>query len=442
MSEEQEIEQASDLPHSWTGLGAAFLALSVAALIAGYLIVQFVTLRPFDLYMASEERDAELMAILTSNQVPPDMIERSEKLLMEDRTARWYARRYDAHVPSTVSLEGLNQVIGRSKNPDVFVDNLLEDGEKVGLSFATGNYPFAELRLHTSEPCELPELTPPPSAIREPKQSPPAPTAPKEPEDTAPVAVEPLEPPTPLDVEPWKVANANIEIPQKKISSPLPPDAPKLAILVDDGGHSASIAEALLAMDPVLTLAILPYTPHGEATAKRAAELDFEILLHMPMDNLDESKVHEGQLKTGMAEDEMLRFTEAALAQVPGAVGINNHEGTKFIADGKPKALFIDIIKNRDLFFIDSRTVVDTKAYDMAAAFGVPASERDLFLEHDKRVDLIRRRFDEVLSIACAKGQAIAICHFRPNTVTVLQESLPQLEEQGIRLVHASELIQ
>ena len=77
----------------------------------------------------------------------------------------------------------------------------------------------------------------------------------------------------------------------------------------------------------------------------------------------------------------------------------------------------------------------------MAAAFGVPAAARDLFLDHDDEIDSIRRRFREVLSIARAQGQAIAICHFRRNTVAVLQEMLPQLEEQGIRLVHASEFV-
>jgi hypothetical protein len=339
-------------------------------------------------------------------------------------------------VPATVSLDGLKQVISRNMTPYVLVDELLEDGENVGLKLAIGESVFAELRLETVASREAPA----PAMVPVSKTTPAAPDA----THSEPKAFEP--PPdasqsAALDAEPWKVANAGTAAAPMIDSGALPADAPRLAIIVDDGGYAESIIDAILAMDPGLTLAILPYTPHGEATAKRAAELGFEIMLHMPMDNLDETMVYEGQLKTGMGEDEMLKLTEAALAQVPGAVGVNNHEGSRFTADGKSMALFIDIIKDRDLFFVDSRTVVDTRAYDMAVTFGVPAAERDLFLDHDNEVEMIRRRFGEVLAIARAQGQAIAICHFRRNTVTVLQEMLPQLGEQGIRLVHASELI-
>jgi hypothetical protein len=425
-----------DLPYSWVSLSAAFLALGGATVIAGYLIVNFVLSRPYDLYEVSEQRGAELMSILTANQVPRDMIERFDKRPMEDRKARWYSRRYDAVVPATVSLDGLKQVISRNMNPYVFVEELLENGESVGLKLAIGEWVFAELHLETVASREAPA----------PKTIPAMPTAATLP-DVAQSESEAFEPPqdasqsAALDAEPWKVANEGTAAALMIDSGALPVDAPRLAIIVDDGGYSQSIIDAILAMDPGLTLAILPYTPHGEATAKRAADLGFEIMLHMPMDNLDKTMVYEGQLKTGMGEDEMLKLTEAALAQVPGAVGVNNHEGSRFTADGKSMALFIDIIKDRDLFFVDSRTVVDTRAYDMAVTFGVPAAERDLFLDHDNEVEMIRRRFGEVLAIARAQGQAIAICHFRRNTVTVLQEMLPQLGEQGIRLVHASELI-
>ena len=429
-------DKKPDLPYTWIALGAAFLALGVATVIAGYLIVSFVTSRPYDLYEISERRGAELMSILTTNQVPREMIERFDKRPMEDRKSRWYSRRYDVVVPATVSLDGLKQVISRNMAPYVLVDELLEDGENVGLKLAIGESVFAEVRLETvaSREAPAPTMVPDPETIlAAPDATNSEPKAFEPPPDASPSAA--------LDAEPWKVANAGTAAAPMIDSSALPADAPKLAIIVDDGGYAESIIDAILAMDPGLTLAILPYTPHGEATAKRAAELGFEIMLHMPMDNLDETMVYEGQLKTGMGEDEMLKLTEEALAQVPGAVGVNNHEGSRFTADGKSMALFIDIIKDRDLFFVDSRTVGDTRAYDMAVTFGVPAAKRDLFLDHDNEVEMIRRRFGEVLALARTQGQAIAICHFRRNTVTVLQEMLPQLREQGIRLVHASELI-
>ena len=102
----------------------------------------------------------------------------------------------------------------------------------------------------------------------------------------------------------------------------------------------------------------------------------------------------------------------------------------------------MDVIKDLDLFFIDSKTTPETRAYDISKAFGIRSGERDLFLDNDNDVKEIRRRFKEVVGIAKSNGQAIAICHFRPNTASILGELIATLETEGISLVHASELIQ
>ena len=54
----------------------------------------------------------------------------------------------------------------------------------------------------------------------------------------------------------------------------------------------------------------------------------------MPMETHGASaKPFPGELTTAMPEEDLERLTRDALAQVPGAVGVNNHTGSKFAED-------------------------------------------------------------------------------------------------------------
>jgi hypothetical protein len=72
---------------------------------------------------------------------------------------------------------------------------------------------------------------------------------------------------------------------------------------------------------------------------------------------------------------------------------------------------------------------------------GVPSGSRDIFLDMEKDPGYIRNQFRQMMAMAKRRGQAIAIGHFRENTAMVLGEMLPELEKNGIELVHASELV-
>ncbi|MCX5759311.1 MAG: divergent polysaccharide deacetylase family protein, partial [Candidatus Hydrogenedentes bacterium] len=75
-------------------------------------------------------------------------------------------------------------------------------------------------------------------------------------------------------------------------------EIPRIALIVDDGGYGGPATNSFLALDPNLTLAILPNTPFAARTAKRAEELGFEVMLHMPM----ESPETPGRLATNTSE--------------------------------------------------------------------------------------------------------------------------------------------
>jgi len=216
-----------------------------------------------------------------------------------------------------------------------------------------------------------------------------------------------------------------------------PKGKPRVAILVDDGGYGGPVTEAFLKMDPGLTLALMPGGTRLAETSKRAIELGFEVILHLPM----EHELGPEWLNMNMSQEEIRRKTEDAIARVPGLVGINNHMGSLFTADQQAVDKFINVIKGKPYYFIDSRTTAKSKILDAARAAGIKAASRDVFLDNEKQFDYIRKQFMQLIKIALRRGQAVGICHFRKNTAAIMPELLPLLKENGIELVHASELV-
>lgn len=220
--------------------------------------------------------------------------------------------------------------------------------------------------------------------------------------------------------------------------TPSPSVSPKVAIIVDDGGFGGAVSDKILGLNSGLTLAILPYGRAAADTAQRAKELGFEVMAHIPMEKAKDP----GAFVTTMTRDEMSKALEDALSRVPGAVGVNNHMGSTFTADEAAIETFLSLVKEHPLYFVDSRTTHETKAFEAAKALGIKAGHRNVFLDNKKDPEYIRGQFMQLVEAAQKQGSAIGICHFRKNTADALTVLLPELEKKGIRLVHASELVQ
>ncbi len=217
----------------------------------------------------------------------------------------------------------------------------------------------------------------------------------------------------------------------------------RIALILDDGGYGGEVTAQMLELDSGLTLAILPHTPFAAQTARAAAEKGFEVMVHMPMETHSKKvRAFPRQLTVEMTPEQIAQTTADALAQVPGAKGINNHTGSRFTADAEKLRAFFAAVKPAQMYFVDSRTSPDTRAYEVAREMGVPAGRRDVFLDNDSDPDAIRRQFGELVRKAREKGSAVGIGHVRASTVAVLAEELPELAGQGVQLVHASELME
>jgi polysaccharide deacetylase 2 family uncharacterized protein YibQ len=220
---------------------------------------------------------------------------------------------------------------------------------------------------------------------------------------------------------------------------------PQLAIILDDLGHDRAAAEALLGLPFPLTISVLPNLPLSIEVAEESHRRGDQVLLHLPMESESENAGPEGatpeptELHVGMNPEQVA--SAGMLETVPHAAGVNNHQGSRATADPELMQALMFALRERDLFFIDSRTTAATVAYDVAEGAGVRAASRKVFLDDTKTKEAILAQLELAARDAERDGSAIAIGHPHPATITALAEGLPRLEARGIRLVFASDLV-
>jgi hypothetical protein len=141
-----------------------------------------------------------------------------------------------------------------------------------------------------------------------------------------------------------------------------------------------------------------------------------------------------------MSADELITQLDENLKTLPNVKGVNNHMGSRLTAESTQLYQIFSILKQRGLYFIDSRTSADSLCEPSARLFQIPFAQRDVFLDHDPTPDFIRKQINELIRIAKYNGQAVGILHPHVTTLKILQEMLPDLQKQ-VYLVPASKIV-
>jgi polysaccharide deacetylase 2 family uncharacterized protein YibQ len=228
----------------------------------------------------------------------------------------------------------------------------------------------------------------------------------------------------------------------KKVPSLEP--KPQVALIMDDMGYSLDAIYDLLSIQKPITVAILPYSPLGRETAQLAHQNGFEILLHLPLESINyegENNSIQGLIHSNMSVQQVIEILDQDLEQVPYISGVNNHMGSKITPNDSMMHTILQRLKERNLFFVDSRTTGDTVAYDIARRLNIPAAERHVFLDVELDEDYIKNKLIELFTLAQRNGMAVGICHPLPETLKVLKENFHLVDEYGIEPVFVSKVV-
>lgn len=218
---------------------------------------------------------------------------------------------------------------------------------------------------------------------------------------------------------------------------------PRLAIIMDDLGHELRTARKLLDIPLHVTFAILPYPSQAVSVSRLAHRHGREVMLHIPMEPHGYPAINPGPeaLLHTMNGDDLQAQLNAWLDLFPEAVGGNNHMGSLLTEQPDSMTAVLQVMRQRGLFFVDSRTSAASVAVSEARRQGVPVTLRDVFLDNVREVPLIAREIKKLAGVARRRGSAVGICHPYPETLEALRQEAEVLREQGIDVVPVSQLL-
>jgi hypothetical protein len=220
--------------------------------------------------------------------------------------------------------------------------------------------------------------------------------------------------------------------------------APRIAFIIDDIGSSISRAKAFLSLKMPMTFSILPKLPYSDLLAREISEEGREVMLHQPMEPYGQDiDPGPGALYTSYKDNEIEEIIEENLTQIPQATGVNNHMGSKFTSCSNKVVEALKIIKQKNLFFVDSLTSSHSKAYKLARRLNMKSAPRNVFLDNSPELSDVRRQLGHLKQHALKHGEAIGIGHPHLSTLIALYDFKCELNEKGpmFELVSVSDLI-
>lgn len=216
----------------------------------------------------------------------------------------------------------------------------------------------------------------------------------------------------------------------------------RLAIVIDDLGNSLQAGLTAIALPADITLAVMPHRKHSKRLAERAGRLGKDVILHAPMSTINGLALGPGALNGSLAEIEFKTKLAFAIESIPYVKGLNNHMGSQLTTNPTAMNWVMQVLKEKQLFFLDSRTSAKSVGFSTAQAMGLPSASRDIFLDNETDIEHIHIQFKKALAIAEKYGSAIAIGHPYKTTLTYLQHVLPQISGTHVRVHRISELLQ
>jgi uncharacterized protein len=212
-----------------------------------------------------------------------------------------------------------------------------------------------------------------------------------------------------------------------------------VALVLDDLGYGESYVERAARLPGPIALAVLPSAPSADAAAAVARKNGWDLLVHLPLSS-ETGKREPDEISSSQSDREIEAAAIRAIDRFPGSVGLNNHQGSLAMADRRVVRTLLKTVRDRHLFFLDSRTTPARVAEEEAKSLGTPFLARDVFLDAEG-TEGIAPAWARALFHARKTGSVIVIAHPHTSTLDFLESALPNLKARGLRLVKISELV-
>lgn len=218
----------------------------------------------------------------------------------------------------------------------------------------------------------------------------------------------------------------------------------QVAIVIDDFGNRMGGTEHMLQLPVKITVAVMPFMQTTKADAEMAHRYGHDVIVHMPMEPMrgNPKWLGPGAILANLSDEEIENRVRQAIDNVPYAVGMNNHMGSKVTADKRIMRIVLQVCKEKGLFFLDSRTNYRSVIGEVGKELGVPVINNHLFLDDENTDSHISKQWTKVEMLLQKQSPFVVIGHVGRaglQTSAVLHRVIPEAQ-QHIQFVRVSEL--
>lgn len=220
----------------------------------------------------------------------------------------------------------------------------------------------------------------------------------------------------------------------------------KLAIIIDDFGQNRDGVKEMMSINRRLTFAVMPFLQFSQSDARKAREKGYEVIVHLPMEATSGklSWVGPRPILACMESNKVEQIVLDAFEDVPYAAGANIHMGSKASSSERVMMRILEVIKDKNVYFVDSRTCLKPITKKLADEIGAVCFDRNVFLDGGRSKRQILKQLEKAGDVALQKGCAIAIGHVGTEggkvTAEAIIEMLPEFDRRNIELVFVSDL--
>ena len=216
-----------------------------------------------------------------------------------------------------------------------------------------------------------------------------------------------------------------------------------ICLVIDDFGFAQKTdVQNFFQINKNITMAIIPGTPYAKTIGMYADSIGVETIIHMPMESHNEDNIKytvslNEKLNAALVEEKI----QFAFNEVPTALGMNNHQGSKATENLQLMKDIARTLKNMDKFFLDSFTNPESRGYITMRRYGVPTQLRQVFIDHVEDPATIKFNLDSLAILSHHMDIAVGIGHVKPITLEVLKKEIPRLESEGYRFIRLSQAV-
>lgn len=227
-------------------------------------------------------------------------------------------------------------------------------------------------------------------------------------------------------------------------------ETPKIAFVIDDFGQDRAGVEQMLNLDIPLTCAIIPFMEYSVQDMNAIIEKNKEPILHMPMEAdqyLPESWYGPKMIKNNYDTKQIKEVMQECINSLPNIKGVNIHIGSGVSQNRNQMLAVMEVVKDNNLYFLDSRTSDKSVCNEIAKEIQVEYQYRDVFLEKTKHAEYnhIINQIHKAIDIAKLNGKAVIIGHVGPEggdvTAKAIKDSIPSIKNANVEIVLLSQIV-